>query len=523
MRWRSSSPAACPRRPAGRSSAVPARAAFLAGELRQWPPGVRSRRREAPEAPEPPPRPRPPVPRDAAGDARGPGGLAGVGSPAGSRWLRRSCSATSPSPAMGGLAGGGGAGERGGEGLGVALPLQVLLQRPHAGRAGLAPRGFGAGRPPPCSPSPATIGLPLSFAQQRLWFLHQLEPGSPLYNLPARGAPERACWTLPRWSGPSTEVVRRHESLRTTVLPSRAGPVAAHLRRRRGECGPRVDLGALPAPEGESEALRLAQQEALRPFNLARGPLLRTRCCGWDTEHVLLLSLHHLVSDGCPWACSCARWPRSTPPSSRPAPTPSRAGRAVRRLRRSGSGSGSRARSSSASCRTGAAARGRSHAPGAAHGQAASSRARPRRRQCARAPVLLDLGGPQGSGLARGRDALHAPAGRLPGAAPPPLGRGRHQRGHAHRRPHPRPDAGPHRLLRQHAGAAHPPGGQPLLPRAARARAGDGAGRLRPPGRPLREAGGGTCGRCATSAAPRSSRSCSCSSTTPCPASPCPA
>jgi amino acid adenylation domain-containing protein len=151
---------------------------------------------------------------------------------------------------------------------------------------------------PSLEPQPRGDGpLPLSFAQQRLWFLEQLEPGSTLYNLPSAlrlegaldtGALERAF----------TELVRRHESLRTTFQTHQdtaaqviapPGPVTLTL----------VDLSARPAAEREAEALRLFREEVLRPFELTRGPLLRTtllRLSG--TEHVLVLVMHHIVSDG---------------------------------------------------------------------------------------------------------------------------------------------------------------------------------------------------------------------------------
>ncbi|WP_375765651.1 amino acid adenylation domain-containing protein [Archangium gephyra] len=151
---------------------------------------------------------------------------------------------------------------------------------------------------PSLEPQPRGDGpVPLSFAQQRLWFLEQLESGTTLYNLPAAlrlegtldaGAMERAF----------TELVRRHESLRTTFQAHEDTP-----SQRIAPPGPvtltRVDLSARPGAEREPEALRLFQQEVLRPFDLTRGPLLRTTLVRLsDTEHVLVLVMHHIVSDG---------------------------------------------------------------------------------------------------------------------------------------------------------------------------------------------------------------------------------
>jgi amino acid adenylation domain-containing protein len=144
-----------------------------------------------------------------------------------------------------------------------------------------------AGGPPP----------PLSFAQQRLWFLDQLEPGSAAYNIPVAvrlegrldaAALERSL----------REIVRRHESLRTTFADSGGRPAQivspeAGLNFRVGS------LEDLPAGEREDEARRLALEEARKPFDLARGPLLRATLVRLQGEaHLALFTLHHIVSDG---------------------------------------------------------------------------------------------------------------------------------------------------------------------------------------------------------------------------------
>ena len=116
----------------------------------------------------------------------------------------------------------------------------------------------------------ADDGAPeLSFAQQRLWFLDQLEPGSSAYNIPAAvrlsGALDVRALTRAL-----AEVVRRHESLRTT-FPSVGGrPVQVIAQPARVEL-PVVDLSTLDDEEREERARELTEAEAARPFDLARG------------------------------------------------------------------------------------------------------------------------------------------------------------------------------------------------------------------------------------------------------------
>jgi amino acid adenylation domain-containing protein len=139
--------------------------------------------------------------------------------------------------------------------------------------------------------------LPVSFAQQRLWFLDRLRPGDPSYNLPAavrlRGALDAAAL-----AAALAAVVRRHEALRTTFGEAAGEPVQL-VAASRPVAMPRVDLGLLPDGTGGREALRLARHEAWRPFDLARGPLLRATLLALGPEdHAVLLTMHHIVSDG---------------------------------------------------------------------------------------------------------------------------------------------------------------------------------------------------------------------------------
>jgi amino acid adenylation domain-containing protein len=194
------------------------------------------------------------------------------------------------------------------ESLGVELPVRSLFESPTL--SGLArqveearERQGGARRPPPpLRPVPRGVdGLeaPLSFAQERLWFLAQLDPESAAYHIPAAvrlgGAldPHRLAAAL-------AAVVARHESLRTRFAVRPEGPVQVVDPAPRPGL-PRVDLAALPVARREAEARRQIEREARRPFHLGigSGPLLRAALFRLgDGEHLLALTLHHIVSDG---------------------------------------------------------------------------------------------------------------------------------------------------------------------------------------------------------------------------------
>ena len=144
---------------------------------------------------------------------------------------------------------------------------------------------------------PRPEALPLSFAQQRLWFLDQLDPGQVTYNMSA--AYRLSGVLLPEaLRGALQAVVDRHESLRTTFHDEAGRPVqviAPHLAFAL----PQVDLSAIGPADRDAERRRLQVEESLRPFDLAAGPLVRTILLRLATkEHVLLLGMHHIVSDG---------------------------------------------------------------------------------------------------------------------------------------------------------------------------------------------------------------------------------
>ncbi|RYZ35011.1 MAG: amino acid adenylation domain-containing protein, partial [Myxococcaceae bacterium] len=248
---------------------------------------------------------------------------------------------------------------------------------------------------------------PLSFAQQRLWFLDQLQPGSAFYNLPA----------AVRLSGPLDvealrrtfdELVRRHESLRTS-FPVRDGQPMQVVVPAAHSILESEDLAALPVAEREADAQRRAQWESQRPFDLAQGPLFRAKLLRLSaTEHVLVLVMHHTISDG--WSM----------------------GVLVKEL-------------------------------GALYGAFTQGHASP----LPELPVQYADYATWQRGWPGGRDVLHAAADGMAGGAGALQRAAGHQRGNAHRGPQPDGTGGPHRLLRQHAGAAHAGGGEALLPAGA--------------------------------------------------------
>ncbi|RME45857.1 MAG: non-ribosomal peptide synthetase, partial [Deltaproteobacteria bacterium] len=131
--------------------------------------------------------------------------------------------------------------------------------------------------------------FPMSFAQQRLWFLDQMEPGNPSYNMPA-ALRLRGTFSPDRLEACLNEVVARHETLRTSFGVVDGEP-AQIVTPSLTLSLPIEDLGDLPPEAREGEALRRAREEAMRGFDLTRPPLLRARVLRLgDADHVLLLT-----------------------------------------------------------------------------------------------------------------------------------------------------------------------------------------------------------------------------------------
>jgi amino acid adenylation domain-containing protein len=148
-------------------------------------------------------------------------------------------------------------------------------------------------------PEPRREGeeLPVSFAQERLWFLAQLDPANPAYNMPAAVRCQGAL-DLPALAASCAELVRRHEALRTAFRNASGRPAAIVEPPSRLPL-PVADLAVLPPARRDAERLRLAGDEGRRPFGLDRGPRLRLSLLRLaPDEHVLLITLHHLAADG---------------------------------------------------------------------------------------------------------------------------------------------------------------------------------------------------------------------------------
>ncbi|HAJ59258.1 MAG TPA: AMP-dependent synthetase [Cyanobacteria bacterium UBA8543] len=144
-------------------------------------------------------------------------------------------------------------------------------------------------------PVSRTKDLPLSFAQARLWFLDRLQPGNPFYNI-AVAIRLNGLLDVAALQQSFNEIVRRHEALRTIFTTVDGKPIQVSHPTLTITL-PVIDLRALP--EREAEAQRLATHEAGKPFDLTRAPLLRVTLLQLsETENVMLLTLHHIVSDG---------------------------------------------------------------------------------------------------------------------------------------------------------------------------------------------------------------------------------
>jgi amino acid adenylation domain-containing protein len=147
------------------------------------------------------------------------------------------------------------------------------------------------------TPLPPGSDRPLSFGQERMWFLDQLDPGSPVYNLVFQiGLTGPLDFEALRRAVES--VIARHEALRTSFPAVEGRPSQRITPPGRWDI-PLTDLSMLPQEERASRARRAAELEARAPFDLANGPLLRSTLLRLDAQdHVLVLIVHHIVCDG---------------------------------------------------------------------------------------------------------------------------------------------------------------------------------------------------------------------------------
>ena len=186
----------------------------------------------------------------------------------------------------------------------IAGLAEAVARARASGDAGDAGDGAAGPALPPLAPrafadtGSADAAAPLSYAQQRLWFLDRLAPGSPAYNIPsAYGltgplAPAALAAAL-------AEVVRRHEILRARFVERDGEPRLEIAETLAPGFLPLVDLSALVPARRSAELASLRSAEAERPFDLAAGPLLRTALVRLGAEeHALLLDFHHAVYDG---------------------------------------------------------------------------------------------------------------------------------------------------------------------------------------------------------------------------------
>ena len=187
-----------------------------------------------------------------------------------------------------------------GETLGTSIPLRNLFERPTVARLAesieTSLKDESERLFVPILPTPLEGDAPLSFSQQRLWFLGQLDPHSPAYNVPAAvrltGRLDRAALAQS-----INEIVRRHEVFRTTFSLKQGEPVQVITPVLNVEL-PVIDIDAMDDAASRAEAERLITEKARQPFDLVGGPLLRVLLLSLrPEEHVFLIVTHHIISD----------------------------------------------------------------------------------------------------------------------------------------------------------------------------------------------------------------------------------
>jgi amino acid adenylation domain-containing protein len=183
----------------------------------------------------------------------------------------------------------------------VDVPLRALFESPTVAGLGeilgeiiQTQQGLDAGRPVPVSRDGR---LPLSLAQQRLWFLDQLEPGNPFYNI-SRAIRIRGALDVDALSQAITAVVRRHESLRTVFGSADGAPFQIITAARKVPLT-LIDLAQQPPAVREAEAARLAAATSRQVFDLSRDLLVRATLLRMNADdHVLVMTTHHITADG---------------------------------------------------------------------------------------------------------------------------------------------------------------------------------------------------------------------------------
>jgi putative pyridoxal-dependent aspartate 1-decarboxylase len=179
----------------------------------------------------------------------------------------------------------------------IELPLRCLFEYPTIAELAHQLQSNASAEIPPMQPVSRGGDLPLSFAQQRLWFLAQLEPNSPAYNIPEalrlQGKLDIGVLTQTLEA-----IIQRHEVLRTNFATFADKPVQIIHPQINLEL-PIIDISNLSQTEQEQELTKFIEQEALKPFDLEHDSLLRVILIQLnDLEHIILFNTHHIVSDG---------------------------------------------------------------------------------------------------------------------------------------------------------------------------------------------------------------------------------
>ncbi len=183
--------------------------------------------------------------------------------------------------------------------LGVEVPLRALFASPSLAALAEAVRAAGASTMDAIVPADRSQPLRLSLAQQRLWFLAQLdEAASAAHHMPA-ALTLRGRLDVKALQATLDRLVARHEVLRTHIIAVDGVPYQQVAPGDRGFTLRHEDLSALPDGEREAAVARRTAEEALAPFDLGVGPLIRGRLLRVrEDEHVLLVTKHHIISDG---------------------------------------------------------------------------------------------------------------------------------------------------------------------------------------------------------------------------------
>ncbi len=184
--------------------------------------------------------------------------------------------------------------------MNVDVPLKALFERTCVARFAASIAKAGPSDIPPIRPVDRAQfeRLPLSFAQERLWFINELEPDSAGYNVP-RAVTVRGELDLDQMDHALNLIIARHENLRT-VFPSEEGQAQQLILDRIDFALERISLSHDESREArDRKAKEICQTEAATPFDLSRGPLLRGLTIKLDEhEHILMLNMHHIISDG---------------------------------------------------------------------------------------------------------------------------------------------------------------------------------------------------------------------------------